>query len=324
MYGVQRSRQLGSKETSYPLIYLILKHAEGYDPAPLVHEHAGELFTGQVGQYGLKCTNGGVAGAANATGTFEDVGGVNTYLSYPPGKPSQQNSSAEVAILYLTDIFGVELINNRLLADRLAAAGYLVVEPDLFGGDPVPVDQMGTPGFNMTEWRARHPPEAIDAVVTSTIAAIRSQFGVKKIGAVGYCFGGKYVARFLAQGRGLDAGFTAHPSNVVATEWEGIAAPLSIAFGELDGSNTPAQRAAAEAIFRAKNATFQTSLYAGAEHGFAVRTNLTDPKKAFAQESAYFQAVRFWKDRSAHRNEKLVLAGARTTWLVSASTSISR
>ncbi len=117
---------------------------------------------------------------------------------------------------------------------------------------------MGTPGFNMTEWRTRHPPEAIDAIVTSTIAAIKGDFGVKKLGAVGYwydylsrvphrrirslkarelielrlkSFGGKYVARFLAEGKGLDAGFTAHPSGVVAEEWQGIAAPLSIAFG---------------------------------------------------------------------------------------------
>lgn len=63
---------------------------------------------------------------------------------------------------------------------------------------------------------------------------------------------------------------------------------------ELDGSSTPAQRAAAEAIFTTTNITYQTSLYSNAEHGFAVRTNLTIPEKKFAQESAYFQAVRFF------------------------------
>lgn len=44
-------------------------------------------------------------------------------------------------------------------------------------------------------------------------------------------FGGKYIARFLAAGNGLDAGFTAHPSGVEAAEWQGVASPLSIAFG---------------------------------------------------------------------------------------------
>lgn len=70
---------------------------------------------------------------------------------------------------------------------------------------------------------------------------------------------------------------------------------MSIAFGALDASNTPENRTNIEEIFQSGNKTYQTSLYADAEHGFAVRTNLTDKKKAFAQESAYFQAVR-WLD----------------------------
>lgn len=82
---------------------------------------------------------------------------------------------------------------------------------------------------------------------------------------------------------------------MLAEEWGAIAGPISIAFGELDASNTPDNRTTIESIFISGNKIYQTSLYAGAEHGFAVRTNLTDKKKAFAQESAYFQAVR-WLD----------------------------
>lgn len=39
------------------------------------------------------------------------------------------------------------------------------------------------------------------------------------------------MTRFLADGKGVDAGFTAHPSAVVATEYQNITKPLSIAFG---------------------------------------------------------------------------------------------
>jgi len=146
----------------------------------------------------------------------------------------------------------------------------------------------------MTEWRTRHTVAMADAIVESTIKTMRSELGVKKIGAVGYCFGGKYVARFLASGKGLDAGFTAHPSNVEMAEWEAISAPLSIAYAESDNSSPPAARHSTEDTLIKKGANYQISLYAGAEHGFAVRTNLTDPRKAFAQESAYFQAVRWF------------------------------
>jgi dienelactone hydrolase len=63
---------------------------------------------------------------------------------------------------------------------------------------------------------------------------------------------------------------------------------------ELDASNNASARSAAEATFIKAGKTYQTSLYSGAEHGFAVRTNLTDPRKKFAQEGAYVQAVRWF------------------------------
>jgi dienelactone hydrolase len=105
--------------------------------------------------------------------------------------------------------------------------------PDLFNGDPVPSSAMGSipSTFNFTAWSSIHTQEAVSAIVSSSIHSLRTQFGAKKIGAVGYCFGGKYVARFLVPGGDLDAGFTAHPSGVTAGEWANVTGPLSIAFG---------------------------------------------------------------------------------------------
>lgn len=225
------------------------------------------------------------------------------YIAYPPHHNNSSTTTTS-AILYLTDIFGLQLINNRLLADALSKAGYLVVLPDLFRGDPVPADALSNPSsnFNMTAWRARHPQSQVEAIITSALNTTRQHFGAAKVGGVGYCFGGKYIARFLSSSvssaeEGLNAGFTAHPSNTLPSEWEAISPtrPISIAFGEFDASNTAANRTEIEEIFSRGNKTFQTTLYARAEHGFAVRTNLSDPKLAFAQESAYLQAVR-WLD----------------------------
>lgn len=53
---------------------------------------------------------------------------------------------------------------------------------------PVPVDAMGTPGWNMTAWRERHTPAMVDSIIESTIASMRGELGVKKIGAVGYWY----------------------------------------------------------------------------------------------------------------------------------------
>ncbi|KAM0723281.1 hypothetical protein Q7P37_001482 [Cladosporium fusiforme] len=252
----------------------------------LKSEHAGGVFSRVHGS-----SADGVLHNGTASGRTVALGNETGYVTFPPG------GRAKAAVLYMTDIFGLDLINNKLLADSIAKAGYLVVVPDLFRGEPVPADALEDPAsnFSLPEWQQRHPQAEIESILDTTINSIRTTYNASNIGSVGYCFGGRYVARYLAEGKGIDAGFAAHPSNTQAEEWEAIASPISIAFGDLDQSSTPENRTNIEEIFFDGNKTYQTSLYSNAEHGFAVRTNLTDKQKAFAQEGAYFQAIR-WLD----------------------------
>jgi dienelactone hydrolase len=145
--------------------------------------------------------------------------------------------------VFFTDIFGLALPQNRLydnrplpeytplmhrpsLADSYAQAGYLVLLPDYFKGDPIPVNRAG---FNMTAWRGRHPESEVTAIIDSTIKYARNQLGVKRLGAAGFCFGGPYVVRALAAGKGVDVGFMAHPGPISKAEFQAITMPLSIA-----------------------------------------------------------------------------------------------
>lgn len=189
----------------------------------LSQEHPGGLFKGFPKLVGCNAPN---LTAGEPRGVMRNLtSSIGAYIASP-----SQRKKPSSAVIYLSDIFGLPLINNKLLADAIAAAGFLVVFPDLFGGDAVPVDAMGSPSWNMTAWRARHPVAAIDEIVTATIEAVSTELGYDSIGAVGYCFGGKYVARFLAEGAGLNAGFAAHPSGLTAEEVEGIAGPMSLAY----------------------------------------------------------------------------------------------
>jgi dienelactone hydrolase len=85
--------------------------------------------------------------------------------------------------------------------------------------------------FDLMNWintKMPHPP-TVDPIVKAVIKQLRSsEYGVKNLGGVGYCFGAKYVCRFLKEGS-LDVGFTAHPSFVQPDELKGIRGPLSIA-----------------------------------------------------------------------------------------------
>ena len=101
--------------------------------------------------------------------------------------------------------------------------------PDLFQGDPLPLNR--PPGFSVPDWLKGppgHGPDKVEPVIEETIKAMKGEMGVKRIGAVGYCFGAKYVVRFMAEGKGVDVGYCAHPSYVEAEELKAIKGPLCI------------------------------------------------------------------------------------------------
>ncbi len=54
------------------LLAPLLAIADAYDPAPLIHEHAGQLFNHVSSK--SKCVSGILTGT-NSTGVFKDVGG---------------------------------------------------------------------------------------------------------------------------------------------------------------------------------------------------------------------------------------------------------
>ena len=141
-------------------------------------------------------------------------------------------------------------------------------------------------------------------VIVETIKALRSQFGVKRIGAVGHCFGGKYVARFLGKvgadaGAAVDVGYTAHPSFVDPDELRAINGPLSIAAAEIDEIFPADKRHESEVILKElsegpKKLAYQLSLYSAVSHGFAVRADVSDKRQKFAKEQAFIQAVQWF------------------------------
>jgi len=241
-----------------------------------------------------------------ATGENKTVDGITIYHAYP------QVKSTDNAILFFTDIFGLALPQNRLLADSYAQAGYLVLLPDYFKGDPIPTDRTG---FNNTAWRERHPESEVTAIIDATIKYARNQLGVKRLGAVGFCFGGPYVVRTLAAGKGVDVGFIAHPGAISKAEFEAITKPLTIAAAETDSSFNATKRHDTEDILAAKNATYQINLYSGASHGFAIRVDMSNRRQVFAKESAFRQALS-WFDtwlKGASTGSKTLYTG--TEWV---------
>ncbi|KAJ5718460.1 hypothetical protein N7488_004106 [Penicillium malachiteum] len=211
-------------------------------------------------------------------GLISTVDDIEIYTSYP------QDRSTEYGILILTDIIGHRFINAQVIADQFAHHGYFVMMPDLFYGDAVPLNKPVE--FDMEKWRngnyhpqgRNHLPETVDPI---------------KIGAVGYCFGGKYVVRHLVPGK-IDVGFTAHPSHIDEIELKGIQGPLAIAAAEHDKIFSAEKRHTSEAILQETGLPYQVSLYSGVSHRFGVRGDPTEPEVRFAMRSAFLQAVEWF------------------------------
>jgi len=233
------------------------------------------------------CCTIGVKHEGEAVGELRKIGDIETYFSYPKDRSTQN------AILIITDVIGHKFLNVQLIADQFAANGYFVVIPDLFNGDPVLLNP--PEGFNLMGWLQGHLPPSVDPIVAATLKEMRGPLGCKRIGGVGYCFGGKYVCRFLKDGQ-LDVGYTAHPSFVDKEELEGIQGPLSISAAETDQIFPAPKRHESEEILLKLSVPYQINLFSDVVHGFAVRSDISKKREKFAKEQAFLQAVTWFDE----------------------------
>lgn len=236
-----------------------------------------------------KCCVVGTLHEGEPTGKLIKVDGtIDAYLATPPADKARDGQG----ILFVPDVIGIWQ-NSKLLADNYAAQGYTVLMPDIFNGDALSLNRPGD--FDFVKWitegsdgKNPHTPAAVDPIIVKSIKALRD-LGVTKIGAVGYCFGAKFVVRHYKSG--IDAGFVAHPTNVEEDELAAITGPLSIAAAQTDPIFPTEKRHKSEEILIQTGQPFQINLYSGVSHGFAVRCDTSVKIQKFSKEQAFFQAV---------------------------------
>ncbi|XP_043708897.1 carboxymethylenebutenolidase homolog [Telopea speciosissima] len=106
-------------------------------------------------------------------------------------------------ILLLSDIFGFEDSSTRDFAYRVACNGYNVLVPDLFRGDPWKKDQSKA---NFEKWLAAQAPDRVAKDINTSTKWMVDEFvaaGIsKKLGIIGFCFGGGRLVETLAQDQG--------------------------------------------------------------------------------------------------------------------------
>ncbi|KAK0120461.1 hypothetical protein ONS96_010675 [Cadophora gregata f. sp. sojae] len=241
------------------------------------------------------CCTVGVKHDGTPTGKSFKIGNIDAYVAEPSGK----NVHKDTAILFLPDVIGIWQ-NSQLIADQYAANGYYTLIPDTFNGDPLSINRPA--GFDLHAWLTKgsdgknpHTYEAVDPIVERSIKYLQEQ-GFKKIGAVGYCFGAKYVARFMAAGKGISVGYVAHPSFVEEKELLAITGPFSIAAAQTDEIFPTEKRHRSEELLIQTGLPWQINLYSGVSHGFSIRGDVNKKVEKFAKEQAFIQAVTWFDE----------------------------
>ncbi|KAF3068362.1 Protein AIM2 [Daldinia childiae] len=234
------------------------------------------------------CCVKGVKHEGTPTGVDINVGIHQAYLATP-----DPSTAKDAAILFIPDVISIWQ-NSRLMADQYAANGYLTLIIDPFKGDALSLNRPD--GFDFVSWLSKgstgdnpHTKEAVDPIIEAAIQYLTIVKGFKKLGAVGYCFGAKYVARHFKNG--IQVGFMAHPSFVDEDELAGFKAPLSIAAAETDQIFPADKRHRSEEILAQGGLPYQINLYSQVVHGFSVRCDTSKKNERFAKEQAFLQAV---------------------------------
>ena len=161
-----------------------------------------------------------------------------------------------------------EYIPNSCAA--LALAGYVGLAPDIFHVLP---DSART-GEAMRAASANHSDGDVINDLQAGIEYLRAQSFVRqgRIGALGFCYGGRMAMLLGARAREVDAVIAYHPGPVTAEEIALLSSPVQVHCGTADGNVPVAQIRALEAMLNAQRTPNEVHLYEGADHGFLAYT----------------------------------------------------
>ncbi|PON23382.1 hypothetical protein TGAM01_v207616 [Trichoderma gamsii] len=266
------------------------------------------------------------------TGEIIKLNDIDVYIS----KPADYPHAPTRLLLFLTGGTGIKSVNNQIQADNYAAEGFLVLMPDMFGGETAPggkeayvadnsvslLEQVKlkaveiAKSFLIDMWLARVTEAKIMPILHKVIEAAHEEYAdaIKHgegIYAVGYCVGGRYVlllakgtqedgndeeAGMMKAGPYIKAGALAHAASVTPDDFKNLQAPLSLVCVENDALFTDEVRKAGEDLMTQDNVEHEVQVYPGVPHGFAVAGQYQESNIMDAQVTAYEQMLRWVKD----------------------------
>ena len=181
------------------------------------------------------------------------------------------------------------------VSDRLAGEGFVVLAPDLFGGQTThDADEAGRLMQQLpVEQASRDLAGAVDYLLG------RDEATGDRIGAVGFCMGGGFVLNLaLQQPDRLAAAVAFYPVGHNPDDFTGLHADVQVHFGAEDGFFPEDQRQQLVERLRAAGTTVDIHSYP-AGHAFHNDDNLLGTYDPDAARVAFERTVEFLRERLA-------------------------
>lgn len=150
--------------------------------------------------------------------------------------------------------------------------------------------------FDLQGWIGRNSREIRWPEISSCAKALKSEHSFKRVGAMGYCYGGWGCFQLGSKDNLLvDAISMAHPSLVQKVEIENVGVPVQILAPEHDQVFTPELKEYCNKVIPTLGVEYDYQHFPGMNHGFASRGNPNSKAEEQALVRAKNAAVHWFK-----------------------------
>ncbi|NXG35113.1 CMBL Carboxymethylenebutenolidase, partial [Dromaius novaehollandiae] len=210
---------------------------------------------------------------------------IKAYVCKPSGK-------SDKAVIVIHDIFGWQLPNTRYIADLLTANGYIAICPDFFVGQEAWKPSNDWASFD--DWRKTRDSSKIDKEADVVLKYLQEQCGAKKIGVIGFCWGGAAVHHLMLKNPHLKAGVSSYGVIRFFHDAYNLLHPTFFIFAEKDdfipleqAKHSVLQVALLEQKLKENcKVDYEVKIYPGQTHGFVhrKREDISPQDKPYIEE----------------------------------------
>ncbi len=202
-------------------------------------------------------------------------------------------------VLVLQEWWGLDP-SLKIMVDRMAAAGFVALAPDLYHGELAAHDEMDKAGELMNNL----PPDRAAKDMSGAVDYLAGHEAVTGdgIGVVGFCMGGM-LTFLIANGRGDRVkaavpfyGFP--PPGMEPPDWSGLTAVVRGHMAGIDDFFTPDGARALEEKLQGMGKDVQLTIHEGAKHAFM------NPENALGNTDEVL-AAKVWSEATAFLHDQL-------------------